>query len=151
MTPNISHSPTSPRQWCMFGVVVTFSYRAPPSKYALFLAIAEQTVKTLLVHIIYQIISDGVAHRVDTKIGGVDLGPSRFRIGRIAHDGFPSREGRRTWLIGAFSLPSSKDHRETGGSKRSFVDKCNARGGKGASRKCQIRQKEGCKAERGCC
>ena len=67
---------SAPKQWCMFGVVVTFSYRAPPSKYALFLAIAEQTVKTLLVHIIYQIISDGVAHRVDTKIGGIDLGPS---------------------------------------------------------------------------
>ena len=57
----------------MFGVVVTFSYRAPPSKYALFLAIAEQTVKTLLVHIIDQqtvktLLVDRVIARADAKV-----------------------------------------------------------------------------------
>ena len=74
----------------MFGDAVTFSYRALPSKKALFLAIAEQAVETLLVHIISD---DGVAHLVIVryaKVGRVDLGPSRLRIGRISHDGAPS-------------------------------------------------------------
>ena len=148
----------------MFGDAVTFSYRALPSKKALFLAIAEQAVETLLVHIISD---DGVAHLVIVryaKVGRVDLGPSRLRIGRIAHDGAPSREGRDMWLIGALSLASSstfaatsrlaetEDHGEAG-SKRSFVligDKCNARGGKATRWERQIRQKESRKGERGC-